>query len=70
MTLRGALRDATSHTRRILRDRRQKRSLRMTSMSVGEWRRDGFARLVTDRATFGYLADVFVLESHPPAASP
>jgi hypothetical protein len=42
----------------------------MTSMSVGEWRRDGFARLVTDRATFGYLADVFVLESHPPAASP
>lgn len=24
----------------------------------------GFARLVTDRATFGYLADVFVLEAH------
>jgi GNAT superfamily N-acetyltransferase len=24
----------------------------------------GFARLVTDRATFAYLADVFVLESH------
>jgi GNAT superfamily N-acetyltransferase len=24
----------------------------------------GFARVVTDRATFGYLADVFVLESH------
>ena len=24
----------------------------------------GFARLVTDRATFAYLADVFVLEAH------
>lgn len=24
----------------------------------------GFARVVTDRATFGYLADVFVLQSH------
>jgi GNAT superfamily N-acetyltransferase len=24
----------------------------------------GFARLITDRATFAYLADVFVLESH------
>ena len=24
----------------------------------------GFARLVTDRATFAYLADVFVVESH------
>ncbi len=24
----------------------------------------GFARVVTDRATFGYLADVFVLEGH------
>jgi len=24
----------------------------------------GFARLVTDHATFGYLADVFVLEAH------
>jgi GNAT superfamily N-acetyltransferase len=24
----------------------------------------GFARLVTDHATFGYLADVFVLEEH------
>jgi GNAT superfamily N-acetyltransferase len=30
-----------------------------------EWGRQiGFARVVTDRATFGYLADVFVLESH------
>jgi GNAT superfamily N-acetyltransferase len=24
----------------------------------------GFARVITDRATFGYLADVYVLESH------
>ena len=24
----------------------------------------GFARMVTDRATFAYLADVFILESH------
>ena len=24
----------------------------------------GFARLVTDHATFGYLADVYVLEEH------
>jgi GNAT superfamily N-acetyltransferase len=24
----------------------------------------GFARLITDRATFGYLADVFVLPAH------
>ena len=24
----------------------------------------GFARLITDRATFAYLADVFVIESH------
>ena len=24
----------------------------------------GFARVVTDRATFAYLADVFVLETH------
>jgi N-acetylglutamate synthase-like GNAT family acetyltransferase len=24
----------------------------------------GFARVITDSATFGYLADVFVLESH------
>ena len=24
----------------------------------------GFARVITDRATFGYLADVFVAESH------
>ena len=24
----------------------------------------GFARVVTDRATFGYLADVYVLEGH------
>jgi GNAT superfamily N-acetyltransferase len=24
----------------------------------------GFARVVTDRATFGYLADVYILEAH------
>ncbi len=24
----------------------------------------GFARMITDRATFAYLADVFILESH------
>lgn len=30
-----------------------------------EWERQvGFARVVTDRATYAYLADVFVLESH------
>jgi GNAT superfamily N-acetyltransferase len=27
-------------------------------------RQVGFARVITDRATFAYLADVFVLESH------
>jgi GNAT superfamily N-acetyltransferase len=27
-------------------------------------RQVGFARVVTDRATFAYLCDVFVLESH------
>ena len=27
-------------------------------------RQVGFARVITDRATFGYLGDVFVLESH------
>jgi GNAT superfamily N-acetyltransferase len=32
---------------------------------VFEWEAQvGFARVVTDRATFAYLADVFVLESH------
>lgn len=30
-----------------------------------EWERQvGFARVITDRATFAYLADVFVIESH------
>ncbi|NEX61225.1 GNAT family N-acetyltransferase [Noviherbaspirillum galbum] len=29
-----------------------------------EGRQVGFARVVTDRATFGYLADVFVVEAH------
>jgi len=30
----------------------------------GAGRQVGFARLVTDHTTFGYLADVFVLEGH------
>jgi GNAT superfamily N-acetyltransferase len=37
------------------------------SIPVGLYRAGkqvGFARVVTDRATFAYLADVFVLESH------
>lgn len=37
------------------------------SLSFGLYdgeRQVGFARVVTDRATFAYLADVFVLESH------
>ena len=37
------------------------------SLCVGAYAGDeqvGFARLVTDRATFAYLADVYVLEAH------
>ena len=37
------------------------------SLSFGAFqngRQIGFARVVTDRATFGYLADVFVLPEH------
>lgn len=37
------------------------------SLCVGAFDNDvqvGFARVVTDRATFAYLADVFVLEGH------
>ena len=37
------------------------------SMCFGIFRAEeqvGFARVVTDRATFAYLADVFILESH------
>jgi GNAT superfamily N-acetyltransferase len=37
------------------------------SLSFGLYRGDtqvGFARVVTDRATFAYLADVYVLEEH------
>ena len=37
------------------------------SLSFGLYERDlqvGFARVITDRATYAYLADVFVLESH------
>lgn len=31
---------------------------------TGRWQQVGFARVITDRATFAYLADVFVLEGH------
>jgi GNAT superfamily N-acetyltransferase len=38
------------------------------SLNMGVYAADGsmvaFARMVTDRATFGWLADVFVLEAH------
>jgi GNAT superfamily N-acetyltransferase len=37
------------------------------SLNFGVYRGDaqvGFARVITDYATFGYLADVFVLEAH------
>lgn len=38
------------------------------SVCIGAYAPDGaqvgFARLITDHATFGYLADVFVLEEH------
>jgi len=37
------------------------------SLNFGVYEGDaqvGFARVITDRATFAYLADVFVLESH------
>ncbi len=38
------------------------------SLCIGAFAPDGaqvgFARLVTDHATFGYLADVYVLEAH------
>ena len=30
----------------------------------GEGKLVGFARMITDKATFAYLADVFILESH------
>ncbi|AJP73541.1 GNAT family N-acetyltransferase [Sphingomonas hengshuiensis] len=33
-------------------------------MFDGEGEQVGFARLITDRATFAYLADVFVLPAH------
>ena len=37
------------------------------SLCVAAWHDDmqvGFARVVTDRATFAYLADVYVLDAH------
>jgi GNAT superfamily N-acetyltransferase len=42
------------------------RSIR-NSLNFGLYKRDvqiGFARVITDRATYAYLADVFVLEAH------
>jgi GNAT superfamily N-acetyltransferase len=30
----------------------------------GRWEQAGYARVITDRTTFAYLADVFVLEAH------
>ena len=35
-----------------------------SASTSGRGRQVGFARVITDRATFAYLADVFVLESH------
>ena len=32
--------------------------------SPGAWEQVGYARAITDRTTFAYVADVFVLESH------
>lgn len=32
--------------------------------AYAEGRQVGFARVISDRATFGYLADVFVVETH------
>lgn len=43
-----------------------RRSVR-NSLSFGVYRNEeqvGFARVVTDHATFAYLADVFILEAH------
>ena len=43
-----------------------KRSI-SNSLCFGLYKKDnqiGFARLVTDKATFAYLADVFILETH------
>jgi ribosomal protein S18 acetylase RimI-like enzyme len=37
-------------------------SLCLTLLAAGK--QIGFARVITDRATFAYLADVFVLEAH------
>ena len=39
----------------------------LNSVCVGVYlngRQIGFARMVTDKATFGYLADVYILEEH------
>jgi len=34
------------------------------TMLNADWRQVGFARVTTDRATFAYLADVFILPEH------
>lgn len=35
-----------------------------TDDAAGAFEQVGFARVITDNATFGYLADVFILEQH------
>ena len=36
----------------------------LSSDALGNESQVGFARLITDKATFAYLADVFILEEH------
>lgn len=48
---------------RALVDRAIAHSLNFGIYHVGQGQ-VGFARVITDRATFAYLADVFVLEAH------
>jgi GNAT superfamily N-acetyltransferase len=47
---------------RVVIDRAIRHSLCFGVYDAG--RQVGFARVITDRATYAYLADVFVLESH------
>jgi N-acetylglutamate synthase-like GNAT family acetyltransferase len=61
----GFLAGESYWSRGIARDRLE-RAIR-NSLCFGLYDRDsqvGFARVITDRATFAYLCDVFVLESH------
>src|SRR6266498_2575623 len=49
------------------RSQRRRSGSIQNSLCFGLYEADvliGFARVITDNATFGYLADVFVLESH------